>query len=347
MSSINPSGFSPKLSENTTEISLFDPDTKDSGFSEDPVEHLVKFEGSPLSLLEDHEATMIFSPTVPDSTPNKKGSSNKKRLFLSPSNSPSFAIRGSLKRLRILNTAETFSELPLDFNDKILQEHSDDEEDNVASLELKDKVKLAVDNSEGKNLIGDFSKNYALPVISGCHPDLKSISIDTMKDILQGKYVDILTSFMVIDSRYPYEFHGGHIKGAVNIYTKENCLELLNKPLKPKNERHILIFHCEFSKERGPKMIRSLRREDRIKNAQNYPALNYPEIYVLEGGYKKFYQTYSTFCEPDGYKQMLHPGHSDEMRFFKKKSKSEVLLKASKNHPRSTAVRKFLSNEFF
>jgi M-phase inducer phosphatase len=70
---------------------------------------------------------------------------------------------------------------------------------------------------------------------------------------------------------YPYEYEGGHIRGARNIYTKEQILkEFVDiKPPKQntdvgesaqKNEisvpkkRNILIFHCEFSSERGPKL---------------------------------------------------------------------------------------------
>lgn len=63
--------------------------------------------------------------------------------------------------------------------------------------------------------------------------------------------------------RYPYEYEGGHIKGAINIYTKEHLLKdytedkLGKKSHKVEHvsgKRNVLIFHCEFSSERGPNL---------------------------------------------------------------------------------------------
>lgn len=33
-----------------------------------------------------------------------------------------------------------------------------------------------------------------------------------------------------------------------------------------------------------------MRKMDREKNGMNFPSLYYPELYLLEGGYKKFYE---------------------------------------------------------
>ena len=33
-----------------------------------------------------------------------------------------------------------------------------------------------------------------------------------MADLLDGKFDDLVEEFFIIDSRYPYEFEGGHIK---------------------------------------------------------------------------------------------------------------------------------------
>jgi len=59
--------------------------------------------------------------------------------------------------------------------------------------------------------------------------------------------------------------------------------DILNKDLP------LIIFHCEFSQKRGPRAFRNLRSKDRAANIANFPHLDYPEIYVLEGGYCNFY----------------------------------------------------------
>ncbi|PSN40210.1 hypothetical protein C0J52_17642 [Blattella germanica] len=133
---------------------------------------------------------------------------------------------------------------------------------------------------------------------------------------------------------YPYEFDGGHIKGAKNIYTKEQIFkEFVDiKPAKTtettqnsetnSSKRNILIFHCEFSSERGPNMFRFLRKTDRDQNGDSYPALNYPELYLLHGGYKTFFEKHSDKCEPCAYRPMLDPNHETDLRHFRSKSKS-------------------------
>ena len=70
---------------------------------------------------------------------------------------------------------------------------------------------------------------------------------------------------------------------------------------------------------------RFLRSQDRELNKNNYPKLNFPEVYLLDGGYKTFYnaqQMTSDLCQPMKYKPMLHEDHSEDLRHFRKKSKS-------------------------
>lgn len=40
---------------------------------------------------------------------------------------------------------------------------------------------------------------------------------------------------------------------------------------------------------------RFLRQKDREQNKEHYPALNYPEVYILHGGYKAFFENHKVF----------------------------------------------------
>ncbi|XP_015793552.1 M-phase inducer phosphatase-like [Tetranychus urticae] len=197
--------------------------------------------------------------------------------------------------------------------------------------ESEAKIMKAVQISEqDPDLIGDFSQQYALPVCLGKHSDLKTITPETLAALLRGQYKNIIDNHTIIDGRYPYEFKGGHIIGAKNIYNKSMLLsELLDNQQENidankdgKRNRHILIFHCEFSSERGPSLLRFLRNKDREYNLSRYPCLFHPEIYILDGGYKAFYEKFKELCVPQNYLPMLSKDHKEEMRQFRNKNKS-------------------------
>lgn len=157
------------------------------------------------------------------------------------------------------------------------------------------------------------------------------ITTETLDRVLNGEFKDQIDSLMIVDSRYPYEFEGGHIQNAENLYTKEQVVErfLSNDKLKAANEkanavgkRALIVFHCEFSSERGPGMLRFLRNQDRSLNKDAYPRLFYPELYLLEGGYKAFYERNQELCEPRTYKPMLHVDHVHDLKHFRAKTKA-------------------------
>ncbi|XP_041983911.1 M-phase inducer phosphatase-like isoform X2 [Aricia agestis] len=184
------------------------------------------------------------------------------------------------------------------------------------------------------DLIGDFTQPFALPLTMGDHADLKSISCDTLASLLRGEFEDSISDFQVIDCRYPYEYEGGHIAGAVNMYTTSQILSLVNQPGRPRvgdGRRSILVFHCEFSLERGPNMSRFLRSSDRAKNQEVYPNLDYPEVYLLHEGYRAFFKRYPEMCSPNGYTAMLDPEHRHQLR----RHRSVQLPSATGQHKRN------------
>lgn len=201
----------------------------------------------------------------------------------------------------------------------------------LSETEAHANIKWAIHRSAtDSDLIGDFSKPCALPIMIGHHQDLKTITPDTLAALLRGEFDDRVHSYRIIDCRYPYEYEGGHIAGSLNLYNMDLVERTLLEPLTstvPKIEpditkRNVLVFHCEFSWERGPSLSRFLRRLDRERNKEHYPALHYPEVYLLHGGYEKFYSEQKDFCLPQNYKPMKHPDHEEEFRFFRSKSKS-------------------------
>ncbi|XP_066100774.1 M-phase inducer phosphatase 1 isoform X1 [Saccopteryx bilineata] len=185
----------------------------------------------------------------------------------------------------------------------------------------KETIESILDN-DPRDLIGDFSKGYLFHTVAGKHQDLKYISPEIMASVLNGNFANLIKEFVIIDCRYPYEYEGGHIKGAVNLHMEEEVEDfLLKKPIVPTDgKRIIVVFHCEFSSERGPRMCRYVRERDRLGN--EYPKLHYPELYVLKGGYKEFFLKCQSHCEPPSYRPMHHEDFKEDLKKFRTKSRT-------------------------
>ncbi|KAG5441856.1 M-phase inducer phosphatase 3 [Clonorchis sinensis] len=127
------------------------------------------------------------------------------------------------------------------------------------------------------------------------------------------RYYRTARNLLVLDCRYPYEYHGGHIQGAVNIadwpslrrFLFGSDTHTLNVSERfPKASRTTFVLHCEFSSQRAPKLFNLLRNHDRSLHLNFYPALRYPKVYVLRGGYAAFYRSHPELCTPPGYLKM-------------------------------------------
>ena len=106
--------------------------------------------------------------------------------------------------------------------------------------------------------IMDIDDSVQLPQLPYFIPEdrpdsLPRISKETLVDVLDGKYKEQYDESWVVDCRFEYEYHGGHIEGAVNFNDKELLAKTLfdNRPTPTKT---LLIFHCEYSAHRAPIM---------------------------------------------------------------------------------------------
>jgi M-phase inducer tyrosine phosphatase len=99
---------------------------------------------------------------------------------------------------------------------------------------------------------------------------------------------------LIVDARFDYEWEGGHIKGSYNARSIADLKDLFQEY---RDCNACVVFHCEFSKERGPSMMKAFRQHDRCVNNDRYPEVNFPSLFLLEGGYRQFYHECPDLCE--------------------------------------------------
>ena len=138
-----------------------------------------------------------------------------------------------------------------------------------------------------------------------CIGNVPKISGNTLSDILSGKYDNEFDDLYIVDCRYTYEYDGGHIKGAVNANSIDELQKMFFDNIV---ENAVIVFHCEFSHNRGPQLASSFRDIDRNMNKKRYPQLFYPNVFILDGGYCNFYRSHSEWCD-GGYTPMLDDEH--------------------------------------
>lgn len=100
------------------------------------------------------------------------------------------------------------------------------------------------------------------------------------------------------------------------------------------------IFYCEFSSVRGPNMANALRKFDRNRNFENWPKIDYSQIYVLKNGYQGFYYEIQharvEFCHPPTYVKMTSSEFAKELQkypYHKKTSSAGLGLRTRSMKP--------------
>lgn len=181
------------------------------------------------------------------------------------------------------------------------------------------------------------TKEYPIP-IEPVTSAIPYISGDTYLKLIRGDYHEHYFKVVTLDCRFSYEFVGGHINGAQNLLTRQQLQSIYslnltlqerkNFPRKAASDEGIattnispkksicFVFHCEFSSSRGPAWALLFRSIDRDKNHPRYPELDFENVFILEGGYHKFYQEYPDFTTRGYQKMEGHPSYKKCQRQY-------------------------------
>jgi len=116
----------------------------------------------------------------------------------------------------------------------------------------------------------------------------------------------------IVDTRYPYEYEGGHILNAMHLPCRDQ-IELLFERIR--TIRCTVIFHCEKSLIRGPRAARY------FNDLLDHEGLTHLKVFVLEGGYSKFYRTQSSeqYITPKGFVRELEKSFTLRKRAYRDK----------------------------
>jgi hypothetical protein len=124
-----------------------------------------------------------------------------------------------------------------------------------------------------------------------------------MRDLIANHAVYGFRTLLIVDARFEYEHDGGHIKRSQNIRSIAQMKTVYDEF---RDCDACVVFHCEFSQNRGPTLMQRFREHDRRKNIDRFPALDYPVVYLLQGGYCRFFADCPDLCD-GGYVPMREP----------------------------------------
>ena len=147
------------------------------------------------------------------------------------------------------------------------------------------------------------STQYSQEEFRLCDDSVTRIRAEQLQDILRGRSAGSIEA-IIIDCRIPYEFNAGHIIGARSMTTFSDLCELFQNN---SEQSPMIIFHCEFSHNRGPAFANAFSQLDRKINQKLYPKLSYQNVMILDGGFKSFYNKYPELCT-GSYLPMRHDG---------------------------------------
>ena len=104
------------------------------------------------------------------------------------------------------------------------------------------------DIDKSKPVLPSFSQSKS--------PDIRCITATTLCDLIAGQFKRAVSKFHIIDCRFDYEFEGGHIRDAVHVAEPHEAISRFFRETPREGDLPVcLVFHCEFSRNRAPKML--------------------------------------------------------------------------------------------
>jgi hypothetical protein len=101
----------------------------------------------------------------------------------------------------------------------------------------------------------DQSKPVLPTVFRPKTPDIRCITPATLCDLIAGRFNESVSRCHIVDCRFDYEYEGGHIRNAIHVAEPHEAISRFFRETPLEGELPVcLVFHCEFSKNRAPKM---------------------------------------------------------------------------------------------
>lgn len=163
-------------------------------------------------------------------------------------------------------------------------------------------MKLLTCSAPAETPLPDMTPRVKLLRVIDSKDGCQCIDGDAVEDLIAGRTEH--EAYHIIDCRFPFEHQGGCIDSphTYNIWDPavlEQTFFPNGHSMVDGKQKTAIVFHCEFSSKRAPKMCKHLRTMDRqIVPTSQYPHLCYPEVYILKSGYKKFVETHPHCCRP-------------------------------------------------
>jgi rhodanese-related sulfurtransferase len=145
------------------------------------------------------------------------------------------------------------------------------------------------DDDDSETFTEEVFPSCPIPILVPSRDPIPRISPAALARLISGEFYGFFEALVVLDCRFPYEFEGGHVWGAINLRSLEEMRDLYDHFL---GHTVCFVFHCEFSQVRGSTWAKIFREFVRIRNleAGRGPTVQHPHVFVLNGGYKSCFE---------------------------------------------------------